>query len=123
MSLLDEHEEHLATSLEDPDYWGVSIKFTSQDTLTTFTINGQVNQIGKTAELFPSDDISSSRMNCTVRLSTILAQTEKPVRFWTVETTPKPGIIAIETFNIEEDGFEDKHLGVITYNLTQIEIV
>jgi len=120
MSLLDAHEEHLATSLEDSDYFGVPITFTSGDAVTTYVLHGQVNQIARMAELFPSDDIATGRLNCSVRLSTVLAQTIAPDRGWLVDTTPKPGIIPVSRFLIEDAGFEDKHLGVITYNLTEI---
>ena len=121
MSLLVDHEEHLATSLEDSAYWGVPIKFTSPDNQIEFTINGQVNKISRMAELYPSDDVAIGRVNCTVRLSTVLAQLGQPTRNWKAETTPQPGIVPIGLFLIEESGFNDDQLGVITYTLTEIE--
>ena len=44
-SLLDDHEEHLATSLEDPENWGVeaTIKSPGPAFAHTYVVNGQSN--------------------------------------------------------------------------------
>lgn len=123
MSLISAHEEFLATSLENTDYFGVPITFTSPDGLISFSVNGQVNVIGRDADAFPGEEQLTGRANCSVRLSTLEAQLDFPVRGWKAAMSPQPDTQSSVDYLLQNDGYIDRHLGFVTFYLDELEVI
>jgi tricorn protease-like protein len=132
MSLIDEHEEVLATSLEDTDLFGVPIVFTSNDELTTFTLDGQVNRISRHMGVDLGYDITTKRQNISVRMSSLRSQLtftdiedlRVKLANYKITTSPQPSKVPDKDFLIEPGSiFPDAHLGIITIFLQELESI
>jgi hypothetical protein len=134
MSILDEHEEHLAISLESTDTFGVPLVFTSPDGLTTYNLTGQLNIISKHSDTLDlMGEVTMVRANCTVRSSSMASAAgypgdvnwadKIPAAGWKVDATKTAMGVAVK-FLIEKGSlFPDDHLGTTTYFLAGLEII
>lgn len=112
MSLLESSEAYLATTLEDPDYFGVPIKITKPGGGVEYNISGQYNHIGRSIDPDTGLSIIGEAASITVRASSLVG--EQPGRDWSVEVTDTNGVS--RTMYISDQS-RDNTLGVITYFL------
>lgn len=129
MSLIDDHESNLAISLEDLEKFGVPIILIDTNDVE-YEFTGQSNIISRHFSVDTGADVVGSRANITIRLSTFLTKTNidieeinTEIQNWKVQVSPQPNLQDKKTFIIEEGGvFPDRHLGIITIFLTEVEI-
>lgn len=130
MSLIDEHEEVLATSLENDDLFGVPITFIANDD-SEFTLYGQANIISRHIAIDTGYQVTAERSNVTVRMSSLRTQlsftdTEDlrvKLKDFRIRTSPQPSKIPEVTQVIEGGIFPDSHLGIVTVFLKDVEVV
>lgn len=132
MSLILDHEENLALSLEDPDFFGVPITLIDTND-TEYEFTGQANNISRhfALDAGAGDEVAGERSNVTIRLSTFLTKTNVDIEDikielenWKVKVSPQPTLQDEKTFLIEQGGiFPDRHLGIITIFLTEVDIL
>lgn len=124
------HETNLSIILEDESKFGVPIILIDKNDIE-YELTGQCNIISRSWDVDAGSDISGERSNITIRLSTFLTKTNIDIDDiktelinWKIKTTPQPEKQQEKIYIIEEGGiFPDFHLGVITFFLTEIEII
>lgn len=131
MSLLLDHEENLSLSLEDPDKFGVAIKLIDTNDVE-YEFYGQANNISRhfALDAGAGDEVAGEKSNVTIRLKTFLTLTtvdiediKTELENWKVQVSFQPTLQTEKTFLIEQGGiFPDRHLGIITIFLTEVDI-
>lgn len=128
------HEEFLATSLEDTEYFGTPITFKTRDGATEYSINGSVNKITPEMEGVSAGSVGRPRghsVGIAVRRTTLMERAgylddvdwadNMPTEGWLVVTTD-PWTNEIETFTLESGSIlEDRTLGIDSFWLTIYE--
>lgn len=120
------HENFLATSLEDPAFFGKPIVFRTRDSSLTIEVNGTINKI------MPEMEGHSKPRGCSVligvRHSTVLTAAGYPVLGWGdrlptfgwLVDLVSPWTGALETYTIERGAIsEDRSMGLDTIALIE----
>jgi hypothetical protein len=127
------HEEMLATSLEDPEYFGSPIRLHSRDDVYDMDVYGSINKIQPKLEDSPAPRPVGKSVGCSVRHTTLMEKAGYPDNVdwrlgmptygWLVDLI-SPFTNELETYTLEKGSiFRDETLGLDTYWLTEYKEV